>query len=206
MPARPHAEALRPGATRRPRRRVAGVTAATVLAAGLGPFVAAPSASAAPTELFISEYVEGSSNNKAIEIYNGTGAPVDLLAGQYGIRVYFNGATSPGGTIALTGTVAPGDVYVVAATSASAPVLAQADQTTGASLWNGDDAVELTKAGSAVDVEVLEVPEDFLPDFRPPDIALPARERAVPAAEVTVPAAARAAAGAAFGSDFGSAT
>lgn len=58
----------------------------------------------------------------------------------------------------------------------------------------------------AVDVEVLEVPEDFLPDFRPPDIALPARERAVPAAEVTVPAAARAAAGAAFGSDFGSAT
>jgi predicted extracellular nuclease len=152
MPARPHAEAPRPGSTRRPRRRVAGVTAATVLAAGLGPFVAAPSASAAPTELFVSEYVEGSSNNKALEIYNGTGAPVDLSSGQYGIRVYFNGATSPGGTISLTGTVAPGDVYVVAASSASAPVLAEADQTTGASLWNGDDAVELTKAGSTVDV------------------------------------------------------
>ncbi len=28
-----------------------------------------------PTELFISEYVEGSSNNKALEIYNGTGPP-----------------------------------------------------------------------------------------------------------------------------------
>ena len=29
---------------------------------------------AAPTELFISEYIEGTSNNKAIEIFNGTGA------------------------------------------------------------------------------------------------------------------------------------
>ena len=56
-------------------RRVAGATAAA-LAVGIVPFVAAaPTASAAPTELFISEYVEGSSNNKALEIYNGTGAP-----------------------------------------------------------------------------------------------------------------------------------
>lgn len=31
------------------------------------------SVSAQPTELFFSEYIEGSSNNKAIEIYNGTG-------------------------------------------------------------------------------------------------------------------------------------
>ena len=28
---------------------------------------------ATPTELFFSEYIEGSSNNKALEIYNGTG-------------------------------------------------------------------------------------------------------------------------------------
>ncbi|MDT8381309.1 MAG: hypothetical protein RQ728_03515, partial [Brevefilum sp.] len=27
-------------------------------------------------DLFFSEYIEGSSNNKALEIYNGTGAPV----------------------------------------------------------------------------------------------------------------------------------
>ena len=35
---------------------------------------------AATSELFISEYIEGSSYNKAIEIYNGTGADVDLSA------------------------------------------------------------------------------------------------------------------------------
>ena len=48
--------------------------------------------------------------------------------------------------------------------------------------------------------------EDSAGFFFPPGSALPARAYADPAAEVTVPAAARAAAGAALGNDFGSAT
>ena len=58
----------------------------------------------------LSEYVEGSSNNKAIEIFNGTGATVDLAAGGYQLEVYFNGSTTPAAPIALTGSVADGDV------------------------------------------------------------------------------------------------
>ncbi|HPT72081.1 MAG TPA: lamin tail domain-containing protein, partial [Candidatus Cloacimonadota bacterium] len=42
------------------------------------------------TDLFISEYVEGTSNQKAIEIFNGTGAPVDLS--QYSLKKQTNGA------------------------------------------------------------------------------------------------------------------
>ena len=38
----------------------------------------AGSAHAAGPRLFFSEYIEGSGNNKALEIYNGTGAAVDL--------------------------------------------------------------------------------------------------------------------------------
>jgi len=38
-------------------------------------------ASAQSAELFFSEYIEGTSNNKALEIFNGTGAPVNLAAG-----------------------------------------------------------------------------------------------------------------------------
>ena len=38
----------------------------------------------AQSGVFISEYVEGSSNNKAIEIFNGTGAPVNMA--NYQIR------------------------------------------------------------------------------------------------------------------------
>ncbi|MDP6772483.1 MAG: hypothetical protein QF704_17380, partial [Anaerolineales bacterium] len=42
-----------------------------------------------PTNLFFSEYAEGSSNNKYLEIYNGTGAAVDLSA--YSISTCSNG-------------------------------------------------------------------------------------------------------------------
>lgn len=133
-------------------RRVAAVTTAA-LAVGITPFVAAaPASAAAPTELFISEYVEGSSNNKALEIYNGTGATVDLAAAKYDLAVYANGATSPTSTIALTGTVASGDVYVVANTSAIPAVTDRSDQVSGSANWNGDDAVALRRSSAAVDV------------------------------------------------------
>src|SRR5690349_18476217 len=61
------------------------ITAGTVLSL-------AGAANAAPTDLFISEYVEGSSNNKALELFNGTGAPVDLAANGYLVQFYFNGS------------------------------------------------------------------------------------------------------------------
>ena len=68
-------------------------------------------AAAQPTELFISEYIEGSSNNKAIEIFNGTTAPVDLAAGGYSVQMFFNGNPVATLTINLNGVVAPGDVF-----------------------------------------------------------------------------------------------
>ncbi len=108
-------------------------------------------AQAATSELFFSEYIEGSSNNKALEIYNGTGAAVDLAAGLYDVQMFFNGNPTATLTINLTGTVADGDVYVVAQASANATILAQADQTSGAGWFNGDDAVVLRKNGVIVD-------------------------------------------------------
>ena len=64
------------------------------------------------SDLFISEYAEGWSNNKALEIYNPTDAAIDLSA--YMVIRYSNGSTSAssGNAVQLTGTVAPGDVHV----------------------------------------------------------------------------------------------
>lgn len=107
---------------------------------------------APPTELFFSEYIEGSSNNKALEIYNGTGAAVNLATNAYSVQMFFNGSATAGLTINLTGTVADGDVYVVAQAAASAPILAQADQTQGSGWFNGDDAVVLRKGTTVIDV------------------------------------------------------
>ncbi len=107
---------------------------------------------AATTELFISEYIEGTSNNKALEIYNDTGAAINLATGGYDIQVFFNGNIGAGLTIVLTGSVADGDVYVVTNQSANAAILAQADQITSTTSWyNGDDAVVLRKNGVVID-------------------------------------------------------
>jgi predicted extracellular nuclease len=108
-------------------------------------------AAAAPTELFFSEYIEGSSNNKALEIYNGTASAVDLAAAGYSVQIFFNGNSASGLTINLMGTVAVGDVFVLAQSSANAAILAQADQTNGSGWFNGDDAVVLRKGTATID-------------------------------------------------------
>ncbi len=106
---------------------------------------------AAPTELFFSEYIEGSSNNKALEIYNGTGASIDLAVGGYNVQMFFNGNPVSTLTINLTGTVADGDVFVLAQASADPLILAQADQTNSSGWFNGDDAVTLRKGTTVID-------------------------------------------------------
>ncbi len=105
----------------------------------------------AASELFFSEYIEGGSNNKALEIYNDTGAAVDLGAGVYNVFMSFNGGTSTL-TINLTGTVSTGDVFVLAQASANPAILSVADQTNGSGWYNGDDAVVLRKGTTILDV------------------------------------------------------
>jgi uncharacterized protein len=131
----------------RPRRTLIAATAVVTVLASLA--LNQLPASAAPSDLLVSEYIEGSSNNKAIEIYNGTGAPVNLATAGYQLEVYSNGSPTVVQTVGLTGTVADGDVYVLAQSAANAAILAQADQTTGLGLWNGDDALVLRKGGAS---------------------------------------------------------
>jgi len=65
------------------------------------------------SELFISEYVEGWSNNKALEIYNPTGSTVDLS--DYRLERYSNGSTSAQDNqkVDLSGMLEPDSVVVV---------------------------------------------------------------------------------------------
>lgn len=136
--------------SRSPRRLAAVVSAAALAAAAV--MVAAPPAAAASGDLLISEYIEGSSNNKALEVYNPSTAAVDLAASGYALQVFFNGSASAGLTVPLAGTIAPDEVFVFAHASSGAAILAQADQTTSSGLFNGDDAVALAKNGTIVDV------------------------------------------------------
>jgi uncharacterized protein len=130
---------------------VAHLVAALAAPAAVG--LAPPAGAAIPTDVFFSEYVEGSGFNKAIEVFNGTGAPIDLGSAGYTLELYSNGAASASQTVALTGTVADGDVYVVTRADADAALVGQADQLAPTvANWNGDDAVALRKGGALVDV------------------------------------------------------
>ncbi|RZJ33099.1 MAG: hypothetical protein EOO51_14950, partial [Flavobacterium sp.] len=104
------------------------------------------------SDLIISEYVEGSSNNKVIEIYNGTGAAVNLSA--YSLKKQVNGAGAFGSDLNLSGTLADGATYVIANNQASSGILAVANlsTTSGAMTFNGNDAVALYKSGVQIDV------------------------------------------------------
>lgn len=138
--------------TRTPLRRLLTGVATSALALAAPVALTPTTASAATSDLFFSEYVEGSSNNKAVEVFNGTGAPVDLAAGQYSVQVFANGSSSGSAPIALTGTVAADDVFVLANTSANAVLKPLADQLSGSANWNGNDAVVLRKGDAVLDV------------------------------------------------------
>lgn len=116
-----------------------------VLATAIASALTAP----AYAGLVISEYVEGSSNNKAIELLNTGTSAVDL--GAWELQVFYNGSNAAGLTINLDGTVAPNGNFVFAHSQSDPAILAVADQTTGSGLFNGDDAVLLLNGGVVAD-------------------------------------------------------
>lgn len=132
------------------RTRLFNLVLICVMAFGALGIMAQP-VKAAAADLFISEYIEGGSYNKAIEIYNGTGATVDLS--HYSLELYSNGSPTPSQSVSLSGTLADGDVFVVSHGSAAAEIQAVTDLTsTSVANFNGDDAVALLKDGTYIDV------------------------------------------------------
>ena len=104
------------------------------------------------TDLFLSEYIEGSSLNKAIEIANFTGVSVNLSA--YSIKKQTNGAGSWSTGVNLSGTLDNADVYVIANTGANSTILSVADISPAVTEldFNGNDALGLFKNGVLIDI------------------------------------------------------
>ncbi len=95
------------------------------------------------TDLIISEYLEGSGNNKAIEIFNGTGASVNLQS--YALRLYSNGAVSVSAGLVLPNfNLANGATYVIVNNSGGVTTSYDLISPTVIN-FNGDDAVALVK-------------------------------------------------------------
>ncbi|CAD0004888.1 endonuclease [Flavobacterium chungangense] len=106
------------------------------------------------TDLLFSEYIEGSGNNKALEIANNTGSSVSLSA--YTIKKQTNGAGSWSTGLALSGTLATGSKFVIVNSSISSSCFSTSSaniSTTATELtFNGNDAVGLFKNGTLIDI------------------------------------------------------
>lgn len=106
------------------------------------------SASVTCADLMLSAYVEGSSFNKCIEIYNGTGAAVDLST--YTLDIYNNGNTEPNFQIELTGTLENDSYFLICHDDVTLSGISP-NQLTGDLLYNGDDAIVLNNGTANVD-------------------------------------------------------
>ncbi len=109
------------------------------------------------SDLFISEYIEGSSNNKALELYNPTSQAVNMSG--YRLETYNDGVTTPTNSLNLTGTLQPGEVYVIANDAAAPAILAAADITNSVTFFNGNDPIVLRKNGIIIDMMGIIGPE-----------------------------------------------
>ncbi len=114
-------------------------------------FLLSASAFAQPcSDLFISEYVEGGSSNKAIEIYNPTASAIDLTG--YKLQLFTNGSATAQTTLNLAGIIAAGDVYVVVNSLANAAIKATRDTSSGVTNFNGNDAIALFNGTTIIDL------------------------------------------------------
>jgi len=104
----------------------------------------------------ISKYIEGTGNNKAIEIFNGTASDVNLSAQGYYLQQYNNGSPSPSVNIALSGTLTPGTTLIVGRQNTPTNYAPDAEisdfdnlMTNKYITFNGDDVILLRKGGPA---------------------------------------------------------
>ena len=106
------------------------------------------------TELYLSEYVEGSSNNKALEIKNETSAAISLAS--YSIKKQTNGAGAWSTGLTLSGTLVVNGKFVIVnsgmASTCYSTTTANLSTAVEEMAFNGNDAIGLFKNGVLIDV------------------------------------------------------
>jgi endonuclease I len=104
------------------------------------------------SEIFFSEYVEGSSFNKALEIANFTGASIDLSV--YSIRKQSNGAGVWSAGLNLTGTLNNGAVFILVdpGIALACYTAASANLSSAQEAYNGNDPMGLFKNDTLIDI------------------------------------------------------
>ncbi|MEG0471950.1 MAG: endonuclease [Solibacillus sp.] len=128
---------------------LSSILVVSLIAPAFPPTATAMSTSTA-SDLIISEYVEGGGFNKALELYNGTGAAIDLNS--YSLELYANGSVNASAKLALSGSLNNGETYVIYHRDA-VPELTSKGNLENVSVinFNGDDAIVLKNSDNIID-------------------------------------------------------
>lgn len=100
------------------------------------------------TKLIISEVVEGSGNNKAIELYNLGDKELDLSS--YQLILSYSEEISY--KISLEGKLSANETYVIANPSADQELISKANLVSEYLIFNGDQTIELKKGSKLLDI------------------------------------------------------
>lgn len=111
----------------------------------------AAACSSSSAAVLITQYYEGTSNNKWIEITNTGASSVDLATGNYKLSLWTNANAeaykadgTPSQSLVLTGTIAAGASFLYSHNLATLPTYATATVTSGTVInFNGNDSVTL---------------------------------------------------------------
>lgn len=93
-------------------------------------------------QFIISKYLEGTGNNRAIELFNASDETIDLEL--YGVALYLNGDESPTRRIDLDGILEPGETIVIVHTESEPELKAKADLVSDDLVHNGNDTIAVT--------------------------------------------------------------
>jgi len=104
------------------------------------------------TDLFFTKYFESSTGNtKALEIFNPTTAAMDLSTIR--VELFAAGASTPTSTASLSGSLAPGKVYVIANTGVTdATVKAAANLQSNVCFFSGAQSLVLYDDSDTLDI------------------------------------------------------
>jgi PKD repeat protein len=101
-------------------------------------------------KLMFSEYIEGSAQNKALELYNA--GPTTLNLSGYTVETYSNGSTTASYTLNLSGNLASHGVYVIGDANATLQgIISNTDITSNVTFFDGNEAIILKKNGVIID-------------------------------------------------------
>ena len=99
-------------------------------------------------QLMFSQYIDGTSNKKGLEIYNPDASTINLA--DYEIQQYTNGATSKTATYTLQGNLASKAKFILGRSELQAEIGNKVNQVAGLT-FNGDDALVLLYKGTPID-------------------------------------------------------